>query len=400
MRDDLLSLLEKADLAVASCQGVIDEETLAPLTLAVNAVRTRLAYPDEVLVVALAGGTGSGKSSLLNALAGEELVDVGGVRPTTSSPTAAVPTASQGSLDGYLDRLGIADRLVHQGSGLCLIDLPDMDSVELDHRHRVDAMLPLVDVVIWVTDPEKYRDARLHHDYLRPMAPYSDQFVFVMNQIDRLTAAQAEEVCHDLAVALEEDGISPVQVIPTAALPRRGPPMGIDWLRNALQAKRSGRAGLYAKLLTDLATTSEALEAEVGPVVNFDERAGIAVKAAAELLSAGDTPGAIAELTRFLDSMAEETGAAIGTKLQQLSADVVSHVDRVEAELAESKPPAERKGLFRRRQRGETATDADRAMALLSEAVVRPARAMLAPRALALASIAELAVEVEAQRSR
>jgi GTP-binding protein EngB required for normal cell division len=399
MRDDLLGLLEKAELGVASCQGVIDDESLAPLALAVSAVRTRLAYPEEVLVVALAGGTGSGKSSLLNALAGEELVDVGGVRPTTSSPTAVVPTGSEGSLDGYLDRLDVADRHVHRGSGLCLIDLPDMDSVELNHRHRVDAMLPLVDVVVWVTDPEKYRDARLHRDYLRPMAAYSDQFLFVMNQVDRLTAAQAEEVCHDLAIALEADGMGRVEVIPTAALPRSGPPTGIDRLRDALEAKRSGRSGLHAKLLTDLATTSEALAAEVGPVVDFDDRADIAVMAGAEALSAGDPSGAVVALTGFLDSLAGEAGAATQPELEQLSADVASHVDRVEAELAESRPP-ERRRWFRGRQRGETPSDSDRARALLSEAVIRPARVVFARRALALASIAELAVEVEAQRNR
>lgn len=397
MREGLLGLLEKADLAVASCQGIIDEQTLAPLTLAVNAVRTRLAYPEDVLVVALAGGTGSGKSSLLNALAGEELVDVGGVRPTTSAPSAAVPSASGPSIDGYLDRLDIADRYVHRRSGLCLIDLPDMDSVELDHRHRVDAMLPLVDVVVWVTDPEKYRDARLHRDYLQPMVAYSDQCVFVMNQIDRLTTSQVGEVCQDLALALEDDGMGEVEVIPTAALPRSGPPIGIDWLRDALEAKRSGRAGLYGKLLTDLATTSASLETEVGQVVEFDERAERAVTASAESLAAGNAPGAVAELIAFLESLATEAGEVIGVALEQIGADVVSHVDRVVVELAESRP-SEKNSWFRRRQRDGTPTDIDMASALLSEAVIRPARAIFARRALALASIAELAVEVEAQR--
>ena len=41
-------------------------------------------------VVALAGATGSGKSSLFNALVGDEVARVGLRRPTTSTPTAAV----------------------------------------------------------------------------------------------------------------------------------------------------------------------------------------------------------------------------------------------------------------------------------------------------------------------
>ena len=143
MRERLTVLLEKADLALGSASGVIADDTLAPLIDSVRGVRTRLAYPEDVLVVALAGGTGSGKSSLFNAICEEELVDVGGVRPTTSKPAAAVPAGVGSSMDGYLDQLGIVTRHTHDGAKLCLLDLPDTDSVELEHRYRVDALLPV-----------------------------------------------------------------------------------------------------------------------------------------------------------------------------------------------------------------------------------------------------------------
>ena len=88
------------------------------------------------------------------AIAGEEVALTGGIRPMTSEPLALVPADGAEALDGFLDELGISDRVEHDGpSWLCLIDLPDNDSVELDHRHRVDVLLPRVDMVAWVTDP-------------------------------------------------------------------------------------------------------------------------------------------------------------------------------------------------------------------------------------------------------
>ena len=187
MHDALVGLLDKVDTAVAESAGALDRTEVESVAVLARATRVRLAYPDSIVVVALAGGTGSGKSSLANAIAGEEVALTGGIRPVTSEPLALVPADGAEALDGFLDELGISDRVRHDGpSWLCLIDLPDNDSVELDHRHRVDALLPRVDMVAWVTDPEKYRDAVLHHQYISEMSRYQEQFVFVLNQIDRL----------------------------------------------------------------------------------------------------------------------------------------------------------------------------------------------------------------------
>jgi hypothetical protein len=394
MRDQLLSLLEKADLALGSSRGVVEERTLNPLIDSVTAVRTRLAYPEEVLVVALAGGTGSGKSSLFNSFIGEEIVDVGGIRPTTSHPAATVPAAIGESLDGYLDRLRIEDRHVHEGQAVCLIDLPDTDSVELEHRHRVDEMLPLVDVVVWVTDPEKYRDARLHNDYLKPMSDYSDQFIFVMNQIDRLPTSKIGEVCGDLVTALEADGLAQVVVIPISASPPAGPPIGLDHLADAIDSMRDRGWGLYRKLLTDLAVTGRALYDEAGSGIDFDVRAQQAADAAAESLTRGNAPEAVSGLASFLDSIAAESGELTAAKIEQVAAEVAGHVDRIRLQLQEM-GAGERKRWFRRDHAGHDEPAVDRARSLISEAVVRPARAILARRALSVASIADLTLDVD-----
>jgi 50S ribosome-binding GTPase len=394
MRDRLIALLEHADLAIGSCAGVVDPARLEPLIESVRAVRTRLAYPEDTLVVALAGGTGSGKSSLLNALTGSDMVDVGGVRPTTTHPAGAVPAALGQAVDPYLELIGVSERHHYEDdSGLVLIDLPDTDSVAAEHRHRVDQILPLVDVVVWVADPEKYRDARLHHDYLQPLAAYEGQFVFVLNQVDRLGAAEAGTVADDFRRALGEDGLVDPEVLAVAAAPQVGPPMGLERLRTALAAMSADRSTLYDKLLVDLATTARRLEESAGVAVDFDRRAADALDEAVDHLVRRDVPAATSVLTDFLDPIAVEAGGETQVRLSRLTGDVPQHLQRIADQTR-----VERAGWLRRR-RVEPAPDREEVRRLLTEAVVRPARAVLARRAVALATIAEMAVEVESMRN-
>ena len=395
MRDRVIGLLEKADLALGSAAGVVAEAALAPIIESVRAVRARLAFPEDVLVVALAGGTGSGKSSLFNAMCGEELVDVGGMRPTTSQPAAAVPERLARAMDGYLDELRITERHTHSGPPICLMDLPDTDSIEIEHRHRVDSLLSRLDLVVWVTDPEKYRDARLHDEYLRPMAGHGEQFVHVMNQIDRLTPAEAEAVCHDLAEALAEDGLGEVEVIPVAAAPPSGPPIGIDRLMSSL-GTRARSSTLYAKLLDDVTQTCQTLHQEAGGSLDFDARAAAAVGSATEALVDDDRQLAVATLTGFLDEVEVEVGGPIGDQIAAIAAEVPGHIRRI-VDAAVSTPPAPRR-RFLRRVEPEPA-DPKPIEALIAEAVIRPVRALLAKRALAVAAVAELVVGIEEIRT-
>ena len=183
------------------------------------AQRRRLS-PDHT-VVALAGATGSGKSTLFNTLAGLELSETGVRRPTTSAPVACAWDPEGAA--GLLDRLGVApkDRYARRSAlddaggeigsrsdGLVLIDLPDHDSAAAGHREQVDRLLKLVDVVVWVLDPEKYADAALHERYLRPLAGYADVTLIVLNQVDRLPGDAADQVLDDLRRLLDEDGLA------------------------------------------------------------------------------------------------------------------------------------------------------------------------------------------------
>ena len=101
--------------------------------------------------------------------------DASARRPTTAHPLAWVPRSSRPDLGGLLGWLGIPDHEVRDHAeetlgNVAILDLPDLNSIEEEHRQRVEAILPRVDAVVWVTDPEKYHDAILHDDFLATLA--------------------------------------------------------------------------------------------------------------------------------------------------------------------------------------------------------------------------------------
>ncbi|MFG2734039.1 GTPase [Streptomyces harbinensis] len=178
------------------------------------AARDRL--PRTYTTVAIAGATGSGKSTLFNAMAGANLSETGVRRPTTANAVACSWPAGKGrGGDGLLERLAIpvrARRRAHVPDpalrGLILLDLPDHDSIAPDHREQVDRLLGLVDAVIWVVDPEKYADAVFHERYLRAFAGHAEVSIVVLNQADRLPGDAVDAVLDDLRRLLDERGIA------------------------------------------------------------------------------------------------------------------------------------------------------------------------------------------------
>lgn len=214
----------------------IEGTALAEAGRVLDEAATRQRLSSRHTVVAIAGATGSGKSTLFNALAEVPISETGLRRPTTSAPIACV--WSEGAA-GLLDRLAIPGRLRRKPlaggdgdeelEGLVLIDLPDHDSAVVAHRDQVDRVLALVDAVIWVVDPEKYADAALHERYLRPLAYHAEITFVVLNQIDRLPGEAADQVLDDLRRLLDEDGMAlgehgepGATVLPISALTGRG----------------------------------------------------------------------------------------------------------------------------------------------------------------------------------
>ena len=94
MAADLNDALEALDLAVARAAGVVGDDAVQSFVgVSLNA-RRRIGFLGETVVIALGGGTGVGKSSLLNALAGSTVAPTGALRPTTDQPLAWIPASS------------------------------------------------------------------------------------------------------------------------------------------------------------------------------------------------------------------------------------------------------------------------------------------------------------------
>ncbi len=256
----------------------------------------RRALSAEHTVVALAGATGGGKSSLANVILGSARMPVGARRPTTSAPGAGVLSASgeQGGAGPLLDWLDVPERHVVTSEDLddlVLLDLPDVDSIHEAHQATVDRLAQVVDVLVWVLDPQKYADHLLHQRYLRPLATHAAVTVVVLNQVDTVAEAERPAVRADLDRLLAADGLGAVPVLVTSAVTGEG----LDQLRRVLARTAAGRDAAEARLRADArAAALRLLEAVGGPApaglaprdrddlaVVLAEAAGVEVVAAA-----------------------------------------------------------------------------------------------------------------------
>src|SRR5438309_4473164 len=207
---------------------------------ALENARQRLGFEGSAYVLALVGGTGVGKSSLLNALAGGVVSTASARRPTTGTPVAWVAESARdetASLLRWLDVREVRDHANGAFADVAILDLPDIDSTTPEHRARVDELLPRVDAVVWVADPEKYRDAVLHDAYLRRRAPRLARQLVVLNKADRV-GAEAERLREHLGASLRAEGIENVGVAVTSAAPGGDTRELREWIQGGVDAKR------------------------------------------------------------------------------------------------------------------------------------------------------------------
>ncbi|HWG56121.1 MAG TPA: GTPase [Gaiellaceae bacterium] len=252
----LAALARAAELG----EGRLDGDLVSAARAVVGKAGVRLGLGVEATVVALAGPTGAGKSTLFNAIAGRELAAAGRRRPTTASAVAAVWGDVPTALLDWVD-VRVRHRLDDGGfDRLALLDLPDFDSVEAAHRLEVDRLVELVDLVVWVVDPQKYADNVWHERYLRRLAGHGGSMAVVLNQADLLRANELAACRLDLARLVERDGAEAVPIVAVSALTGDGLPDLTRLLRERVEA----REAVAARLAADVEAAAAALAVACG----------------------------------------------------------------------------------------------------------------------------------------
>ncbi|WP_193103453.1 GTPase family protein [Brachybacterium sp. FME24] len=281
----LVERLDALDRATDALDGIAPGSEVEAARELLSRIDRRRALSAEHTVIGLFGATGSGKSSLVNALVGTDISRAAVRRPTTSAPVAAVLGAA-GS-DALLDWLEVEDRHHLDGTGvgletaaapqrsgrrakrkepattpgIVLLDLPDLDSVEAGNRAIAERMTGMVDVLVWVTDPQKYADAVLHQDFVRPFAGHDAVTVLVLNQLDRLRAAERDGVLDSLAGIARADGLDQAPVFATSAASGEG----VDELREHLISLAHTREAAASRQRADVRSGAERLREAADP---------------------------------------------------------------------------------------------------------------------------------------
>ncbi|MDT0202744.1 GTPase [Nocardioides sp. AE5] len=261
--------------AVSHARGRLDDDLIDDGQEVVDRAAGRLRLSAEHTVIAIAGATGSGKSSTFNALTGLELSSVGVRRPTTSWATACVwgtegaeellewlgiPARHQTTRDSMLDS-GRSDRRME---GTVLLDLPDHDSTEVSHHLEVDRLVKLADLLVWVLDPQKYADAAIHDRYLKQLTGHQDVMLVVLNHIDTVPEERRSSMLDDVRRLLAEDGLPNVPVVGISA--RHG--IGIDDLKDAVAKRVASKKATKARVEADIRATAERFAHASGAVAS------------------------------------------------------------------------------------------------------------------------------------
>jgi len=233
----------------------------------------RVANLGAPLLAVVGGSTGSGKSTLVNSIIGEQISISGAVRPTTRTPVLAVNPADQPffETDRVLPELtrvaGGGFALTGEGSGidalvmkphenvpqgLAILDAPDIDSVSDDNRALAGQLLNAADLWIFVTTANRYADA-LPWELLTDAGVRDITVCVVLN---RVPPGAERDIVPDLRRLLSEKNLDPAllhvfnetQLSDQGLIPGEQVEPLLAWL-NALAADSAKRRQIAAQTL-------------------------------------------------------------------------------------------------------------------------------------------------------
>jgi GTP-binding protein EngB required for normal cell division len=196
IRDHANQILALIDQGFPFSLGPEERKTL--LTEAGKVLRKLDSIERDVLSIGLLGGTGVGKSTIMNGLAGMPIASASHRRPHTDR--VLLYRHERRDPLPSLKESGIPFREFTHGidsiERILLCDLPDFDSLAAEHRERVIAFLDHLDLLVWVASPEKYGDARFY-EFLGAVPKAKQNFAFVLNKVDLLFEPDGHRVGYE-----------------------------------------------------------------------------------------------------------------------------------------------------------------------------------------------------------
>ncbi|WP_349236983.1 ABC transporter [Corynebacterium sp. Marseille-P3884] len=296
---DMLDAVRGVRDAVAGTRlsdGGVEADARAVVNQLDDYVLPRLANLDAPLLAVIGGSTGSGKSTLVNAVLRERVSNPGVIRPTTRQPVLVANPAdadwfnSPQVLPGLARSHGAGDeqsttlRIVPTSSipeGLALLDAPDFDSIDDRNRALASQLLAAADLWVFVTTPARYAD-QLVWNFLHDAASRGIEVLVVLNRLDE---SSAETVPDDLRRMMDEAGLHGARGFTVPFVPGLGGDSGEEFLQDTLVAE-------LRSYLTDLAEDSAARRAVAGKTV------------------AGAATGAIEKAEKLIDARSRQEAFA------------------------------------------------------------------------------------------
>ncbi|MDQ0768740.1 GTP-binding protein EngB required for normal cell division [Pseudarthrobacter defluvii] len=276
-------------------EGVLPDEVLQEAFDVLERASSRRSLSAGHTVVGFFGATGSGKSSLFNAVSGAEIATAAARRPTTSEPLAGVwgAAGSEALLDwlevGNRHHASPVDGFAGEETGLILLDLPDFDSTRAANREIVQRMVGMVDVLVWVLDPQKYADDAVHNGFLAPLASHGAVTLVVLNQVDRLPVHDVQPVLDSLHAILAGEGLGQVRVLASSAVTGAG----IAEVRAAIRKVAVQRQAQSRRLEADVTKAADVLRHASGEGDASGVRSAAKSRLAEELAVAANVPAVV-----------------------------------------------------------------------------------------------------------
>jgi hypothetical protein len=310
-----------------------------------------------------------------------------------------IPENPEPAVTVLLDTLGVAYR--HELAAFtktAIIDLPDVDSIADWHRERVEDLIPRVDGVIWLFDPDKYRDPIVHDEFLARLAEHRSQFIFALNKIDKLRPDDLQTVRQDLLETLAADGYDRPALFAMAADPPGVAPRGIDLFREHVTERIDAKTVMLRKVIGDAArivrTIGDAAGVWEGASLDFDKSwARVKSEVLAGVGSASsqaDREDALCRLEDLTALIAVKSAPVLDEEVRRVADRSI--IEGLVTELASSESTTHQPSLWNRLTGAEPTEKPNPRGDLLEEKLGKPLAAVLWKRALLGATVTHAAI--------